>query len=125
MAMAGNTACAVNGCAAPISGSDNLCIKHRLPGTDVRIGESTMVITAWSVEHGDEWGFIALNDYALGALFGGAAGFEAKLTEQGFVNIRNLDTVEDLLAAKRLAAGKKKGAWFGPWRTQYPWEIKK
>jgi len=114
----GNTTCAVPGCGAPVSGPNNLCEKHGLPGISVRAGGSTMVITAW--EHGDEAGVILLNDWELGAHFGGGAGFEAKLHEQAFVNVR---TPEELEAAKRPAQGKRVASWAGPWKTQYPWET--
>lgn len=123
MAIEGNTTCAVPGCGAPTSGPNNLCEEHRLPGMAVRVGGSTMVITAWYAEHDDEAGMILLNDLTLGQIFGGRAGFETKLCEQGFENVRNLDTPEELEAAKRPAQGKKVGGWAGPWKTQYPWEA--
>ena len=115
--------CAVKGCGAPISEPNNLCEKHRLPGGAVRVGDSTMVITSWYAEHGEEAGVIFLNDFALGDSFGGRAGFEAKLREQGFVNVRNLATPLELEAAKRTVLGKKVGDWAGPWKSQYSWEI--
>lgn len=123
MAIDGSTTCAVPACGTPISQPNNLCEKHRLPGISVRVGGSTMVITAWYAEHGDEAGVILLNDLALGEIFGGDAGFEAKLREQGFANVRNLATPEELEAAKRPVQGKKVGGWAGPWQTQYSWEI--
>ena len=123
MAIDGNTTCAVPGCGAPISGPNNLCEEHRLPGMGVRLGGSTMVITAWYAEHGDEAGVILLNDWALGAHFGGGKGFEGKLLEQGFVNVRNLATPQEVEEAKRPAQGKKVGGWVGSWKTQYPWQI--
>jgi|SRR5208283_1409458 len=123
MAIEGNTACAVPGCAAPILGPNNLCEEHRLPGMGVRIGGSTMVVTAWYAEHGDEVGVILLNDLALGELFGGGVGFEVKLRAQGFVNVRNLATPEELETTKKPAESKKVGDWTGPWKTQYPWQI--
>jgi len=123
MAIDGNTTCAVPGCGAPISGPNNLCEEHRLPGMAVRVGGSTMVINAWYAEHGDEAGVILLNDLALGEIFGGGAGFEAKLGEQGFENVRNLATLEELGAAKRPVQDKKAGDWAGPWRAHYPWEM--
>lgn len=118
-----NTTCAVPACGAPTSGPNNLCEEHRLPGMAVRVGGSTMVITAWYAEHGDEAGVILLNDLALGEIFGGGAGFEAKLREQGFDNVRNLATLEELGATKRPVQGKKAGGWAGPWKTQYAWEA--
>lgn len=123
MAIDGNTTCAVLGCGAPISGPNNLCYEHRLPGMGVRVGGSTMVITTWYAEHGDEAGVILLNDWALGAHFGGGAGFEGKLRKQGFVNVRNLTMPEEVEAAKRPAHRRKVGGWVGPWKTQYSWEI--
>jgi hypothetical protein len=123
MAIEGNTACAVPGCTAPISGPKNLCEEHGLPGMAVRVGGSTMVITAWYAEHNDEAGVILLNDWALGAHFGGGVGFERKLREQGFVNVRNLATLDELEAAEKPAEGKKAGDWTGRWKTQYPWQM--
>jgi hypothetical protein len=122
MPIQGRTTCAVQGCTMPIQGPNNLCDEHPLPGGIVQVGDNTMVITAWYVEHGDEVGIIILNDWALGAHFGGRAGFEAELAEQGFVNVRNLATPGELETAKQPAKGKKFGDWGGPWWTQYPWE---
>jgi len=61
MAMEGRTTCAVGGCTLPISGANNLCDEHRLPGGLVRVGNSTMVITTWVAEHEGEAGIILLN----------------------------------------------------------------
>jgi hypothetical protein len=122
MAMEGNTTCAVHGCIMPISGPNNLCDEHRLPGMVVRVKNSTMVVSAWSANHGDEVGIILLNDFALGNLFGGRKGFEARLREQGFKNIRNLATLEEVESAKRPTEGTKVGGWGGPWRGKYRWE---
>jgi hypothetical protein len=66
MVIDGNTTCAVPGCGAPISEPNNLCEEHRLPGMSVRVGGSTMVITAWYAEHGDEVGVTLFKDLALG-----------------------------------------------------------
>ena len=77
------------------------------------------------VEHEHEYGIVFLNDFAAGDLFGGRAGFEAKLRKQGFVNVNLLRTQEELAAAKAPAEGKKVGDWGGPWKTQYPWEVAK
>jgi hypothetical protein len=119
MALEGRTTCAVHGYTLPISGPNNLCDDHPLPGGVVQVENSTMVTTAWAVEHGNEAGMIFLNDYALGDLFGGFAGFVACLREQGFENIRNVATLAELGNA---AKNKKFGDWSGPWRTKYPWE---
>jgi hypothetical protein len=96
--MKNRTKCAVPECPARISGYSNLCDSHRIPGAIARLGNSTMVITSWLVQHGEEQGLIALNDFALGDLFGGAEGFLAKLEEQGFTYARNLATPEELQA---------------------------
>jgi hypothetical protein len=66
MAIEGNTTCAVRECGALNSGPNNLCEEHRLPGMSVRVGGSTMVITAWYAEHGDEVGVTLFKDLALG-----------------------------------------------------------
>jgi hypothetical protein len=117
MPMKGRTHCAVPECGATISGYSNLCTVHRVPGAIVRLGESTMIITSWLAQHGQEQGLIALNDLALGDRFRGAKGFLAKLEEQGFANVRNLATPEELDAAR----SKKLACWSGPWSAQYPW----
>ena len=51
-----------------------------------------MVVTIWVAEHEGEVGIILLNDYVLGDLFGGQAGFEAELAKQGFTNVRNMES---------------------------------
>jgi hypothetical protein len=79
-----------------------------------------MVITTWAAEHGDEVGLLLLNDWALGSLFGGRAGFEARLREQGFTNVRNLLTPTEFATMR---SGKAPSTWSGPWLTQYPWEV--
>jgi hypothetical protein len=123
MAMEGRTKCAVPRCTTSVLGPSNLCDEHWLPGAVVRVGKSTMIVTAWYAEHDDESSVIVLNDFALGDLFGGRAGFEAKLREQGFVNVRFLATPAELEKAKKPAEGKKVGTWGGPWLTEYPWEA--
>jgi hypothetical protein len=120
--MKGVTTCAVQGCGLPISEYDNLCNNHRLPGVIVTGYENSMVVTAWYAEHADEQGIILFNDWALGTMFGGRAGFEAELARQGFVNFRNLATPEELRAAKQSMAAKE-ARWSGPWLTIYPWEV--
>jgi len=122
MPMEGLTICAVLECTAPVGKYNNLCDDHRLPGAILRMGDSTVVITAWYAEDGDECGIILLNEWAFGAHFSGAKGFEEKLRNQGFVNIRLLCTPEEIDAARPPTSGKKAGSWSGPWRTQYAWE---
>lgn len=120
--MEGVTVCAVKGCGLPISEPSNLCDKHCVPGGVVRIGKSSIVITAWRVKHGDEMGIIFLNDWALGNLFGGSEGFEAQLKRQGFREVKSLRTPSELETAERLANGGRPARWSGPWLTVYPWE---
>ena len=69
MAMEGRTRCSVPECGARISGYSNLCDERRLPGGVVRMDESTMIISAWAVEHENECGILLLNDFAAGDLF--------------------------------------------------------
>jgi hypothetical protein len=64
---------------------------------------------------------IVMNDYELGDLFGGAAGFKAHLERQGFSNVRSLRTPAEVEAAK-ICAASAPGNWAGPWRDEYPWE---
>ena len=120
MAMEGLTVCAA-GCGAPISGPGNLCLKHWVPGGVVRVNNSTMVVTVWYAEHDGEAGIILLNDFALGDLFAGRAGFEAKLKQQGFTAVRNLAKPEELEAVKKL--NEPLASWTGPWLAKYPWNL--
>jgi hypothetical protein len=116
--------CAVPGCALPISDVGHLCDSHRLPGMVARVNNRTFVIMAWAAKHGDESAIIFLNDYAIGNLFGGRAGFEKRLGEQGFTGVHLIETQEELQSAKRHANDNKKmGDWGGPWKTEYPWEV--
>jgi hypothetical protein len=86
-----------------------------------RPGDNEMVITAWAAKHDHEEGVIFLNDFALGDLFGGRAGFEKKLQDQGFVEVRNIPTEEEV---KSIGANKKMAEWSGPWLPEYPWDRK-
>src|ERR1019366_3831825 len=121
MAMKGRTKCSVPGCSGSVDGYSNLCDNHRLPGTKVVYGENTMLVTIWVAEHNGELGFILLNDYALGNLFGGREGFELKLAEQRFTKVRNVDSPQQL-DSERAKVGRA-ASWSGPWRTVYPWEL--
>lgn len=124
MSMKGLTKCAVAECDAPISGCNNLCENHRVPGVAVQVDDSTMIITLWYAEHlsrPDECSFIFLNDYALGDLFDGRVGFETSLQEQGFVNVRLL-TVQEVkeIQAKQLSGNTKKvRGWGQSWLEAY------
>jgi hypothetical protein len=122
MALKNQSECAVHECNGPCSEGANLCDQHLVPGMVIKHGNSTVVVTAWYTERANQAGVIVLNDYALGDLFGGAAGFKAKLEQQGFSKVRNLRTPEEIEAAKVLVA-KAPGNWSGPWLTEYPWEI--
>jgi hypothetical protein len=69
MAMLGRTTSAVRGCMMPISGPNNLCDVHRIPGAAMAVSDTpdteatdTMVITIWYAEHEDGVGIILLND---------------------------------------------------------------
>jgi hypothetical protein len=127
MAMKGLTKCAVPDCNMPARGPNaNLCHEHLLPGPVCHVrnhrGVHTMVVTARYAERGDECGIIFLNDWAVGAYFGGGPGFEAKLAEQGFTNVRLLETLEELELEREQAEAKEVGDWSGTWKTEYPWE---
>ena len=121
MAFEGQSECAVRECGSPCSEGANLCQDHSVPGMVIKHGNGDCVITAWYAEYSNEAGVILLNDYALGDLFGGEAGFEAKLGQQGFVKVRVLRTPEELEAAK-VRVAKAPGKWSGPWLTEYAWE---
>jgi hypothetical protein len=121
MSMTSNEKCAVHGCTLPTSRPNNLCAKHRLPGAVVKVSDSDryFVITAWAARHGNEEGVILLNDFALGDLFGGHAGFEKQLLDQGFVGVRNIPTEEEL---RSITSNTRAARWSGPWLSHYPWE---
>jgi hypothetical protein len=122
--MEGRTACAVQGCGGEIVGPNNLCEGHALPGQVVRVGNSTMVVTAWYAERNNEYGLILCNDFAIGDLFGGAAGFAERLAKQGFVNVRAMTTERELKAAldPLMHINQTHGLWTGPWQMTYLWE---
>ena len=121
MAMSGITKCSVPGCSGPVDRYSNLCDNHSVPGEVVAQGESMVVITIWIAEHNGEAGYILLNDYALGDLFGGREGFEVKLAQQRFTKVRNVNSQEQL--ASERATVRRPASWSGPWRTVYPWEL--
>ena len=52
MAMNYRTKCAVVDCAGPISGANNLCDHHRLPGLIVQVDDSTMTSQLGSLSMG-------------------------------------------------------------------------
>ena len=124
MAFENQRECAVPECNGPCSEWANLCERHRVGGVVIENGTGSGVVTIWCAEHDNQIGLILLNDWALGHHFGGAAGFEARLTQQGFTNVKNVMTPEQFESA-RVRAGKAAVDWFGPWRTEYPWESGK
>jgi hypothetical protein len=114
--------CAVRACAEVAAMHGNLCDRHQVPGVVVESPSRTYVVTSWYAEHGGTRGIVVLNDFALGDLFGGQGGFQAKLMRQGFTAIRLLATLEEFEDARekvRVAPGD----WSGPWNTRYPWEL--
>ena len=119
--MKGVTKCSVHDCSGSVGDYSNLCDSHRVPGAIVEVGQSAMVVTIWLAEHNGEVGFIFLNDYALGDSFGGRVGFEAKLAEQGFTNVRNVKSPLEFDSEK--ARIECPASWSGPWLTKYPWEA--
>jgi hypothetical protein len=121
MAFEGQAECAVPGCNGPCSEWSNLCERHRVGGVVVENVAGSGVVTLWYAEHNNQFGLILLSDWALGFHFGGAAGFKARLEQQGFANIRNLMTLEEC-ESSCARAGSALGNWSGPWRTEYPWE---
>lgn len=112
---------AVRECNNPCCAGANLCEEHLVPGMRIKDGSSTGVVTAWYTEHATQRGIILLNDYALGDIFGGASGFQARLEQQGFTKVRNLRTPKELDAAKA-QIDKSPGSWSGPWLAEYTWE---
>ena len=121
MAFSGQSECAVQACGSPCSAWANLCERHKVGGVVVEIGAGSGVVTLWYAEHNNQFGLILLSDWALGFHFGGAAGFKARLEQQGFANIRNLMTLEEC-ESSCARAGSALGNWSGPWRTECPWE---
>ena len=121
MAFEGQTECAVPGCNGPCPEWSNLCERHKVGGVVIENDAGSGVVTIWFAERDNQFGLILLNDWALGSHFGGAAGFETRLKQQGFTNVRNLMTPAQN-EVDRLRAGNAIANWSGPWRTRYPWE---
>jgi hypothetical protein len=114
MAMKGKTKCAVAECTLSISGFNNLCEEHVVPGMEISWRDSTMVLTFWYAERDNETGIIIMDDWAIGEYFSGRAGFEAKLEKQGFVRVRCLESSEEVDEVIRSSVNKKAGSWDGP-----------
>ena len=121
MAFEGQNNCAVHECGRPCSDGANLCQDHYIPGVVIELQNGTCVVTVWFAERAKQAGVIVMNDYELGDLFGGAAGFKAQLERQGFSDVRNLSTFKDLEEAN-IRVARAPGNWAGPWSEQYPWE---
>ena len=121
MPMSGRTKCSVPECYEAVGDYANLCDGHKMPGAIMAVGQSTMIITIWIAEHKGEVGFIFLNDYALGDLFGGRCGFETKLRQQRFTKVRNVESPLEFASEK--ARIERPASWSGPWLTEYPWEL--
>ena len=119
MPMRGLTKCSVPDCDELVGDFGNLCDRHMMPGAIVEVGQSTMIVTIWIAEHEGEVGVIFLKDYALGKLFGGRLGFEAKLSQQGFANVRNVESPLQFESER----AKCTANWSGQWLTAYPWEL--
>ena len=119
MPMTGHTKCSVPECDELVGDYANLCDRHKMPGAIMAVGQSTMIVTIWVAEHEGEVGFIFLNDYTLGNLFGGRFGFEAKLAQQGFTKVRNVESPLQFESERALCTA----VWSGPWLAAYPWEL--
>ena len=110
MAFENQSECAVPECNGQCSEWGNLCEQHKVGGVVIEGDAGSGVVTIWYAEHNNQFGLILLNDWALGSHFGGAAGFEAQLEQQGFTNVRNLVTPEALEFA-RASAGERLTRW--------------
>jgi hypothetical protein len=107
--------CIVEGCDA--EATYNLCNQHAIPGMVVEVGRGcTVVISAWLVAWAGRMRLITLNDYALGAFFGGRETFEDRLCKQGYT-IHGLVSSE---AALRDAAQRHPGLRMTPWLPDLP-----
>jgi hypothetical protein len=121
MAFNGQGECAVPECNDRCLEGTNLCGRHKVGGVVVENDDGSGVVTIWYAEHDNQFGLIVLNDSALESQFGGAAGFEARLMQQGFTNVKNTMTQEKFDFTS-LYATTGPGNWSGPWSTEYPWE---
>jgi hypothetical protein len=63
-------------------------------------GTRTFVISTWLVQRRNALRLITLNDYALGDLFGGRAGFESQLANQGYQVLGLISSLAELEATK-------------------------
>lgn len=90
--------CVVEGCNE--EAAYNLCIHHAIPGMVIEVATSTFVIGAWLVKQRDALQLLTLNDFALGDLFAGRAGFETQLANQGYQVIGLISSLEELEATK-------------------------
>jgi hypothetical protein len=67
------------------------------------------VISSWLVERKGRMDIIVLNDYALGARFGGREFFEKRLGEQGFKVHRLISDPDDLETVKLCCLSRSAG----------------
>jgi hypothetical protein len=95
----------------------HLCNEHVIPGMVVEVGRgNTVVISAWLVSWAARKRLIPLNDYSLGALFGGRKAFEDRLRRQGYT-IHGLISSEAELGA---AAQRHPELRMTPWLPTLP-----
>jgi hypothetical protein len=121
MAFQNQNECTVPECNGQCSEGTNLCERHRVKEVVIGNEAGSGALTIWYAEHDNQFGLIVLNDSALESQFGGAAGFEARLMQQGFTNVKNTMTQEKFDFTS-LYATTGPGNWSGPWSTEYPWE---
>jgi hypothetical protein len=75
-------------------------------------GTRTFVISTWLVQRRNALRLITLNDYALGDLFGGRAGFESQLANQGYRVLGLISSLEELEATQLRHPGLQMTPWF-------------
>ena len=92
------------------------CFHHAVAGMVVEAGTRTFVIGTWLVERRNALRLITLNDYALGELFGGCAGFESQLANQGYRVLGLISSLEELEATQL----RHPGLQMTPWSPDLP-----
>ena len=83
-------------------------------------GFYTGVATSWYAERAGKRGIIAIDDFDLGNLHGGAEGFTAELNRQGFTAVHILKTRKELASASA-KCWEAPGTFGGPWGSPYSW----
>jgi hypothetical protein len=94
------TRCVVKACNG--EAAYHLCFNHAISGMVVEVGTSLFVIGAWLVRKRNASRLITLNDYTLGNLFGGRAGFEARLANQGYRVLGLISSLDELFRYPQL-----------------------